>query len=112
MFIKIQRRKREMSNMDPTTQMLILVLACAVVVLFVLSIVYIILKAKERKIYDNKEEEIESSKKTTGNTKTVNGQVLGKKSIFDFMEFDKIEDNMIIQKGRKKIHNGCRMPRY
>ena len=47
-----------MSNMDPTTQMLILVLACAVVVLFVLSIVYIILKAKERKIYDNKEEEI------------------------------------------------------
>ena len=55
-----------MSNMDPTTQMLILVLACAVVVLFVLSIVYIILKAKERKIYDNKEEEIESSKKTAG----------------------------------------------
>ena len=93
-----------MSNMDPTTQMLILVLACAVVVLFVLSIVYIILKAKERNIYDNKEEEIESSKKTTGNTKTVNGQVLGKKSIFDFMEFDKIEDNMIVQKnGRKYI---------
>ncbi len=90
-----------MSNLDPTTQMLLLLLACSAVVLFVLVIIYIVLKAKEKKTFDKNDETIESDKKSTEKHTT---QALGKKSIFDFMEFDKIEDNMIIQRnGRKYI---------
>ena len=90
-----------MSNMDPTTQMLLLLLACSAVVLFILVIIYIVLKAKEKKTFDRNDENIESDKKSTEKHTT---QAVGKKSIFDFMEFDKIEDNMIIQRnGRKYI---------
>ena len=90
-----------MNNLDPTTQMLLLLLACSAVVLFVLVIIYIVLKAKEKKTFDKNDETIESDKKSTEKHTT---QALGKKSIFDFMEFDKIEDNMIIQRnGRKYI---------
>ena len=90
-----------MSNLDPTTQMLLLLLVCSAVVLFVLVIIYIILKAKEKRTFDRNDETIESDKKPTEKHTT---QALGKKSIFDFMEFDKIEDNMIIQRnGRKYI---------
>lgn len=90
-----------MSNLDPTTQMLLLLLACSAVVLFVLVIIYIVLKVKEKKTFDKNDETIESDKKSTEKHTT---QALGKKSIFDFMEFDKIEDNMIIQRnGRKYI---------
>ena len=90
-----------MSNLDPTTQMLLLLLACSAVVLFILVIIYIVLKAKEKKTFDRNDENIESDKKSTEKHTT---QALGKKSIFDFMEFDKIEDNMIIQRnGRKYI---------
>ena len=48
----IQRRKRKMSNVDQTTQMLILLLACAGIILFVLIIVYFVLKAKDKKSID------------------------------------------------------------
>lgn len=90
-----------MSNLDPTTQMLLLLLACSAVVLFILVIIYIVLKAKEKKTFDRNDENIESDKKSTEKHTT---QAVGKKSIFDFMEFDKIEDNMIIQRnGRKYI---------
>ena len=90
-----------MSNLDPTTQMLLLLLVCSAVVLFILVIIYIVLKAKEKKTFDRNDENIESDKKSTEKHTT---QALGKKSIFDFMEFDKIEDNMIIQRnGRKYI---------
>ena len=90
-----------MNNLDPTTQMLLLLLACSAVVLFILVIIYIVLKAKEKKTFDRNDDHIESDKKSTEKHTT---QALGKKSIFDFMEFDKIEDNMIIQRnGRKYI---------
>ena len=90
-----------MSNLDPTTQMLLLLLACSAVVLFILVIIYIVLKAKEKKTFDRNDENIERDKKSTEKHTT---QAVGKKSIFDFMEFDKIEDNMIIQRnGRKYI---------
>ena len=88
-----------MSNLDPTTQMLLLLLACSAVVLFILVIIYIVLKAKEKKTFDRNDENIESDKKSTEKHTT---QALGKKSIFDFMEFDKIEDNMIIQRNGRK----------
>lgn len=90
-----------MSNVDQTTQMLILLLGCAGIILVILIIVYAILKSKERKTFDREEKEQKIIEKDTNNYQNQN---IGKKSIFNFMEFDKIEDNMIIQKnGRKYI---------
>lgn len=90
-----------MSNVDQTTQMLILLLGCAGIVLVILIIVYAILKAKERKTFNKEEINTRIVEKDTNNYQNQN---IGKKSIFNFMEFDKIEDNMIIQKnGRKYI---------
>lgn len=93
-----------MSNMDPTTQMLLIVLSGAVFVLFVLLIIYAILKLKDKKKYDKSDgeeaaEEIEKKEK-----KKEEAQGQGKRSVFDFMEFDKIEDGMIIQRnGRRYV---------
>ncbi len=89
-----------MSNIDQTTQMLILLLICAVVVLFVLVIVYFVLKVKDKKGRTKREKEIHSN--TNNVSKKSEGSQLNKKSIFDFMDFDKIEDNMIIQHGGKR----------
>ena len=77
-----------MSNIDQTTQMLILVLVCAFVILLVLCFVYFMLKRKERKVEkkNNSETKTESDKE-----KTTTGNTIGRKSIFDFLDFDKIE---------------------
>ena len=90
-----------MSDLDKTTQMLILILVCAFVALFVLVIVYMILKARDNKKVE-KHEEIRESPKKKPDKKEVSHQ-LDRKSVFDFMEFDKIEDNMIIQKNGKRF---------
>ena len=88
-----------MSNLDPTTQMLLLILVGAVIVLFVLIIVYIVLKAKgNRKKSSN--DNIKNSADKSSLENKINSD--GKQSIFNFMEFDKIEDNMIIQKQGKR----------
>ena len=89
-----------MSNVDQTTQMLILLLACAGIILFVLIIVYFVLKAKDKKNTTKSENVINSNTKNI-NKKNENLQ-LNKKSVFDFMDFDKVEDNMIIQHGGKR----------
>ena len=90
-----------MSDLNQTTQMLILILVCAFVALFVLVIVYMILKARDNKKVE-KHEEIRESPKKKPDKKEVSHQ-LDRKSVFDFMEFDKIEDNMIIQKNGKRF---------
>ena len=88
-----------MSNLDQTTQMLVLLLICAVVILFVLVIVYFILKSREKKREVGQKEKQSNTK---NDIKKNELSQLNKKSIFDFMDFDKVEDNMIIQ------HNGKR----
>lgn len=86
-----------MSNIDQTTQMLVLLLICAVVILFVLVIVYFVLKRRDKKkeVVANHEQQSNAKK---DNKKSDSIQT-NKKSVFDFMDFDKIEDNMIIQHG-------------
>ena len=69
-------------------------------VLVILVIIFVILKLKERR-----EDNPKKDKKDKVNSKTNNVEVkkeYNKQSIFDFMEFEKIEDNMIIQKSKKK----------
>lgn len=67
---------------------------------------FIIIKTKERK---NKDNPIESANKqiTNNNSTTESKMKIAKeydtKSIFDFMEFENIKDNMIIQKSGKRF---------
>ena len=72
-------------------------------VLVILVIIFVILKLKERQEDNHKKDK--KDKKDKVNSKTNNVEVkkeYNKQSIFDFMEFEKIEDNMIIQKSKKK----------
>lgn len=72
-----------------------------VVLIIVLTIVYLGMSAKERK------EEVAKAKSTRGTSEEESKEKIAKSytkdSIFNFMEFDKIEDNMIVQKGGKKF---------
>lgn len=91
-----------MSN-DAISEVLIMVLGVMIFLLMVLFIIFLVLKVKENK----KEKEINKSfnkhenKKEEKKPATVSTSYT-KQSIMDFMEFEKIEDNMIIQKkGRR-----------
>ena len=69
----------------------------AVILFIVLIIVYINSKMKE-----NKPKKVVNSEETTG--KEPKAKTFAVRSVMDFMEFDKVEDNMIIQKnGRKYV---------
>ena len=98
-----------MNNMDSNalSGILSIVLGVAFVILIILIVVLIILKfrdSKQKKDVNQKNDMIGNDKnngidknKTTGEYKQYN-----KQSIFDFMEFDKIEDNMIVQKNGRR----------
>ncbi len=74
---------------------LILILGVMMTLLIVVGMIYFFSKTKKQK---NTEEQIQDT-----NNKNVKGKITLKEystdSIFNFMEFDKIEDNMIVQKG-------------
>ena len=78
------------------TSILMSVLAIMVFILFLLVGIYFVLKMKNNK-KKNKPEQANYSSTTNSAT-----QGYDKQSIFNFMEFDKIEDNMIIQKNGTK----------
>ncbi len=94
-----------MNNIDENalSQILIMVLGILVFCLVILIAVLAILKIKDVKKRQekktNKNINIESNVEKTKNSKLE----YNKQSIFDFMEFDKIEDNMIIQKNGKRF---------
>ena len=92
-----------MSN-DGITSLLSAILIIMVSILFVLIIVYIILRAKTKKAENSNGEEMLAGTKKQKNIqpKTVNN-TYSKQSIFSFMEFDKIEDNMIVREKGKKF---------
>lgn len=87
-----------MSN--STNEILSIVLICALAIMFILLIIfcilYVKLKAKERKVKNAQTVGNENNK----GAKTAKSYTVD--SIFDFMEFDKIEDNMIIAKNGTK----------
>lgn len=80
-----------------------LLLGVMISILIILCIIFIILKiksSKPKKIQQQKKDEKKSITKGTQHTTT---QSYNKESIFNFMEFDKIEDNMIVQKDGKRF---------
>ena len=69
-------------------------------VLFILCVVFLILKIKSK---EPKKKTVSSKKTYRQSTKNVVPQSYSKESIFKFMEFEKIDDNMIIQKNGKRF---------
>ena len=97
-----------MNDENIITNMLFMSLIFMIIILIVLVITYIILKYKTKQKSKNEKEQkkelINSNSKNDNkvNENTKNTISYSKNSIYDFMEFDKIEDSMIIQKGGKR----------
>ncbi len=92
-----------MSN-DEITGLLSIVLIVMICILIALIIVYIILRHKTKPRDINKETMISSNTNSGKNDITKNiSNSYNKQSIFSFMEFDKIEDNMIVRKNGNKF---------
>ena len=88
------------SGNDQITKILMLLLTIFLIILFILVAFYVVLlikKNKEKKEINKKENTSDIDKK-----KDIELYENKKQSIFNFMEFDKIEDNMIIQKEKVK----------
>ena len=84
-----------MSN-DNMVKLLLVVAGIIVIVVIVLVLVWIVIRLKEQKTEkERKEEEFEKSHVKKSQI------IYTTESILDFMDFDKIEDNMIIQKNGK-----------
>ena len=79
-------------------QILIVLLIFFIVLLFSLSIIYIILVLKNKKDGEKKKNNTEDISKGGQKEKSKNVDI--RKSIYDFMDFDEIKDNMIIRKNR------------
>lgn len=91
-----------MSN-DQLTTLLTTILFIMIGVLFFLSVVYIVLKLQESRKNRSKEENISNNQKQE-TSDSAKGQVAySKQSIFSFMKFDKIEDDMIIRNNGTKF---------
>lgn len=87
------------NNISLLTWLLILVGSIASILLIVLVIVFVNMKIKEKQA-SRKEKELKDNVRSE-ETKTKIKQYTVD-SIFNFMEFDKVEDNMIIQKNGAK----------
>ena len=87
-----------MSN-NQMISFLTIMLGVMISILLVLCVIFIVLKIKSNNSKDKKKEKENIKKNTSSST----SQNYNKQSIFKFMEFDKIEDNMIIQKNGKRF---------
>ena len=91
-------------NPNAITNILSVLLIFLIALLMILSIVFLILKSREN---INRKKEKSNSDKEKNNTSvnkkdTKTAITYNKKSIFDFMEFDSVTDNMIVQKDGKR----------
>ena len=87
-------------NNNELIKLLTIVLGIMIGVLVILCLIFIVLKFKGRKPKEKKEKNNNKEIKTKS-VSTV--QSYNKESIFKFMDFDKIEDNMIVQKNGKRF---------
>lgn len=86
-------------NLNTLTAILTVVIIAIVILIAVLALVYVTSKTKKEKKQKPVSDNSNNANAIAERTKT-----FAVESVFDFMEFDKIEDNMIIQKkGNKYI---------
>ena len=92
-----------MSNTEGLYGILMVLLAVMVVILIALVIAYFVIKIKSSSKEKKQKKTVTSKEKTNKKTTPTSGaNAYNKQSIFDFMEFDAIEDSMIVQKNWKK----------
>lgn len=84
------------------TTILIIMLVCLGFFVFIYIILSIRSKNKNKDKKQNLPVNKQENNKSKTKTKTVENTSYNKQSIFDFMEFDTIEDNMILQKDGKR----------
>lgn len=89
-----------MSNAGQISQILTIVLIALGILLVTLVCVYVSILLKNKKKENNTKQNTNTPK--SNNTTKNNIQNYNKQSVFNFMEFDKIEDNMIVQKDGKR----------
>ena len=80
---------------------LTIVLGIMISILFILCLVFVVLKIKEAKPRNKRNDDKEKNKETKKNSTSIL-QSYNKESIFKFMEFDRIDNNMIVQKEGKR----------
>lgn len=85
---------------DGITNLLSIVLMTMILILFVLVVVYFVLKARMDK---PQKKEKEKGRKEEIKEKKSENISYNKQSIFSFLEFDRIEDNMIVRKKGNKF---------
>ena len=90
-------------NINLLTQILTILLVVMIFILMILSIIFLVLKSKENKKKNTKEISKEENKNKDKTKLKAGNTEYNKQSIMDFMEFDKVEDNMIIQKDGKRF---------
>ena len=90
-------------NINSLTQILTILLVVMIFILMILSIIFLVLKSKENKKKNTKEISKEENKSKDKTKLKVGNIEYNKQSIMDFMEFDKVEDNMIVQKDGKRF---------
>lgn len=89
-------------NNDQVTNLLTTILCIMIGVFFFLFVIYIILKMQEVKKKKQRQEEIITSPKNEKIKEEKSTAQYSKQSIFSFMKFDQIEDDMIIRKNGTK----------
>ena len=90
-------------NNDEITTILTAVLIILFIVLVVLFVTFLVVRNKVKGHKESKEKEIGKTSRKKGQPENLQNTVTyNKQSIFNFMEFDKIEDNMIVKKERQK----------
>ena len=88
-----------MSN-DEITNILTVILISMIFILFVLIIIYLILKIKTKNPQKREGNVKQKPKQNVTQSESIS---YNKQSIFSFMKFDKIEDNMIVRRNGNKF---------
>lgn len=93
-----------MIDPEKIIQILTIVLIVMIVSFIIFLVVFFIVKMKEkqRNVEKNKEIIKDKNSEKQKETQKAEKEIYSKRSIFNFMEFDKIEDNMIIQKSGER----------
>lgn len=86
------------------TELLTIMLIVSIITLFGLTVVFVILWIKKKQ-EDNKDQEAIKIKtnEEKNSSKTLQTKLYTTQNVKDFMEFDEIKDNMIIQKNGKRM---------
>ena len=94
-----------MSNDNLVTLLAISAVIIAFIIV-ILLVAIVAIKRREKRLEEQRKNS-DSEKKQVKKSEII----YSPESIIDFMDFDKIEDNMIIQK-KRQIFDGSRMSRY